>query len=85
MKAHEFDRIVGKFNMKTRRTHHLLAWFEHDGRTIARTRRSHGNKEPVDRTIAKQLKLTLEQLKAAVDCSLGHEGYIAVLKDQGEI
>ena len=40
IKADEFERIVQKLDLKTRESGDRLAWFEHDGRVIVRTRRS---------------------------------------------
>ena len=80
MKAHEFDRVVGKFGMKTRQGRDLLAWFEYEGRTIARTRRSKGTGELPVRLIRQQLKLNSEQLRQAIRCTLGLDDYIEILK-----
>lgn len=53
MKTHEFERIVSKFGLITRNSGDRLAWFVHEGQTVVRTKRSHGNKgaaEPSDQT-----------------------------------
>ena len=86
MKAHEFDRVIKKFQFKTRQADHLLAWFEHNGQKIVRTRRSHGSGDipkNVEQAIQKQLQLTKTQLREAVSCVLRREGYIEILRERG--
>ncbi len=84
MKAHEFDRIVRKFEMTTRLGRDLLAWFEHDGRIITRTRRSKGSGDvPMQHSIRQQLKLNEDQLREAISCGLTREGYVDILREKG--
>ncbi|OGO30067.1 MAG: hypothetical protein A2Z29_06560 [Chloroflexi bacterium RBG_16_56_11] len=84
IKRHEFDRLVSKFEFKTRDTGDLLAWFEHDGKIVTRTRRSKGSGDlPMQHSIRQQLKLNEEQLKKAIDCTLTRQAYIEILRDKG--
>ena len=85
MKAHEFDRIVRKFDMQTRQGRDLLAWFEHEGRVITRTRRSKGSGDLPVRLIQKQLALDEDQLRGAIRCSIERDDYIAILQEKGLI
>jgi hypothetical protein len=57
MKVHEFETIVTKLKLKTRSPYDRLAWFEYEGKTITRTRRSHGNGDLPEHLIRQQLKL----------------------------
>ena len=85
MKPHEFDRIVRKFGMQTRQGGDLLAWFDYEGRTVIRTKRSRGTKELPIRLIRNQLRLTPAQLRAAIRCTLGLDDYLAILRGKGLI
>ncbi len=86
MKAHEFDRVVTKFDFKTRDSGDLLAWFEYEGKIIARTRRSKSSGElPMQHSIRQQMKLNEDQLKGAIRCTLKKEDYISILKSKGLI
>jgi len=86
IKAREFDRLVAKFGLKTRDSGDLLAWFEFEGKTITRTRRSKGSGDlPMQHSIRQQLKLDEEQLRQAVGCHLTRDGYIEILRGKGLI
>lgn len=84
MKAHEFDRIVSKFNLRTRDSGDRLAWLEYEGRVILRTKCSHGSGDlPMQHSIRQQLKLNEAQLRGAIDCSFSLEDYIVHLRQRG--
>ncbi len=84
IKAHEFDHLVAKLELKTRDSHDLLAWFEFEGKKITRTRRSKGSGDlPMQHSIRQQLKLNEEQMKEAVGCTLTREAYIDILRAKG--
>jgi len=83
VKAHEFDRIVNKFGMETRQGRDLLAWFEHEGRVITRTRRSKGTGDLPLVLIRKQLALSEQQLRDAITCTLERDGYVEILRAKG--
>jgi len=83
VKAHEFDRVVNKFGMKTRHGRDLWAWFEHEGRVITRTRRSKGSGDLPFRLIRKQLALNDHQLHDAITCTLERDGYVEILRAKG--
>jgi hypothetical protein len=83
IKAHEFDRLVSKFKLKTRNSGDLLAWLEYNGKIIVRTRRSKGSGDlPMQHSIRQQLKLDEEQFKKALSCSLTLKDYIEILRDK---
>jgi hypothetical protein len=80
MNAREFDRVVTKLGMETRNTSHRHAWFVHDGVTIIRTKRSHGDSKFVpERLIRKQLHVDAEQFSALYGCTLSKDDYIRIL------
>jgi hypothetical protein len=84
IKAQEFDRIVKKLGLQTRKGKDLLAWFEHEGRMITRTRRSHGSGDlPMQRSIPKQLMLTEQQVRDVIKCKLDRDAYIDILRGKG--
>lgn len=84
MKAREFDLVVKKFGFKTRDSGDLLAWFEYEGKTITRTRRSKGSGDlPMQHSIRQQMKLTDDQLRDAISCTLDRDGYIEILRNKG--
>jgi ABC-type oligopeptide transport system substrate-binding subunit len=86
IKAQEFDRLVEKWGLRTRKTGDLHAWFEHDGRVITRTRRSMGSGDlPMQHSIRQQLKLNDEQFREAISCKLDRNGYVDILKSKGLI
>ena len=84
MKAHEFDRVIQKFEMTTREGRDRLAWFEYEGKVITRTRRSRGSGDlPFQHHIRQQLKLSDKQLRDAVSCKFARDGYIEILRQKG--
>ena len=84
IKAHEFDRIISKFDFKTRNSGDLLAWFEYDGKIITRTRRSKGSGElPMQHSIRQQMKLDDAQLRGAIQCTINRQDYIEILRNKG--
>jgi hypothetical protein len=86
IKANEFDRIISKFEFKTRNSGDLLAWFEHEGKIIVRTRRSKSSGElPMQHSIRQQMKLNETQLKDAIQCTINRQDYIGILKKKGLI
>lgn len=86
IKAREFDLIVQKLGLQTRRSGDLLAWFVYEGKVVVRTRRSFGSGElPMQHSIRQQLKLNEEQLRQLIECVLRHEDYIQILRDKGLI
>ncbi len=85
MKTHEFERIVNKLGLKTRNSGDRLAWFEYNGQTIVRTRRSQGNKEQPGDKIRQQLKVNEEQLAGLISCVTSFDDYVQILKTKGVI
>ena len=85
MKTHEFERIVTKLNLKTRNAGDRLAWFEHEGQKVVRTKRSHGNKEQPGDKIRQQLKVNEQQLAGLISCDVTLADYVEILKSKGII
>lgn len=85
MKAHEFERLVSKLSLKVRNSGDRLAWFEHEGRVITRTRRSHGHGELPEHLIRQQLKLNDRQFSGMIGCKLKLEDYVGILRSKGLI
>lgn len=86
LKAKDFERIVRKLDLRTRNSGDRHAWFEHEGKTITRTKRSKKAGDlPFAHAIRQQLKLTEDELADLVACPLDREGYIAILRKRGLI
>ena len=85
MKVHEYTRIETKLGLKTRNSGDRLSWFEYEGVTVVRTKRSQGNKDLPEHLIRQQLKLNEKQFSDLIDCPLTKEGYIAILTAKGII
>lgn len=86
MKVHEFDTIVKKLEMETRDTKDHHAWLVHNGITVARTKRSHGNNKYIpEDMIRKQLHVDKDQFAGLYKCSVDKPAYIKILIDKGII
>jgi hypothetical protein len=85
MKVHEFSILERKLELRTRNSGDRLAWFEHDGKVITRTKRSHGNKDLPEHLIRQQLKLNEEQFSGLISCAFDRGNYIDWLKSKGLI
>lgn len=85
MKVHEFEKIVNKLGLKVRDSGDRLAWFEYDGQTVVRTKRSHGNKKQPGNMIRQQLKLNENQLAGLIKCNVSFDDYVTILKEKGVI
>ena len=84
IKAQEFDRLIAKLGFQTRDSGDLLAWFEFEGRIIARTRRSKGSGDlPMQHSIRQQMKLNERELREAIDCVITRDKYIDILRSKG--
>jgi hypothetical protein len=83
MKAREFDKVVNKLGMVIRDSSHHHAWLVHEGVTIVRTKRSHGdNKFVPEHLIRKQLHVSQDQFAGLHSCSITKEEYIQILIDK---
>jgi len=81
IRRRDFDTIVQKLGLVTRQGDHLFAWFEHEGRVITRTRRSEQRGDlPMQHSIRQQLKLTEDQVRGIIGCSLGRSDYVEILR-----
>jgi len=86
IKAHQFDHVVQKLQLRTRQADHLVVWFEYEGQVLAKTRRSNRPGDlPFQKSIPKQLKLSREEFRRAVSCKLARDEYIEILKRKGII
>lgn len=85
MKVHEYSRIEKKLELKTRDAGDRLSWFEYNGTTYTRTKRSHGNKDLPENLIRQQLKLNETQFSDLIGCTLQRDHYVQILMDKGII
>jgi len=87
MTAADFERaIVRKLGFKTRHDANLLAWLEHEGKVVVRTKRPHGTGViPFAHHIRLQLKLDEDEFRRLIECTLSREDYIAILRRKGWI
>ena len=86
IKSHQFDHIVQKLQLQSRSSDHRLAWFEYEGRKVIRTRRSRRSGDlPFQKSMPKQLGLTLDEFRRAVSCKLTKDEYIEILRHKGII
>jgi hypothetical protein len=86
MNIRDFDKIERKLGMETRDSSHHHAWFVHNGVTVARTKRSHGNNKfiPED-LIRKQLHVNQDQFSGLISCVVSKDDYIKILTEKGVI
>jgi len=86
IKARDFDAVVKKFRFEVDNTHHRRAWLIYGGKTVVKTRRSHGSGDlPMQDAIRQQLKLNENQLAEAISCTLDFDGYIKILQAKGVV
>lgn len=86
IKAHQFEHIVSKFQMKSRNAGDRLVWFEYAGKIITRSRRSNKAGDlPFQKSMPKQLGLTPTEFRQAAACKLDRDKYIGILKRKGYI
>lgn len=84
VKAHQFDHIVQKFQMKSRKAGDRLVWFEYEGKKITRSRRSRTSGDlPFQKSMPKQLGLTPDEFRLAAACKLDRDEYIEILRSKG--
>ena len=85
MKVHEFTKLENKLALKTRNAGDRLAWFEHNGVVVVRTKRSHGNKDLPENLIRQQLKVNESQFSGLISCTISRDDYIHILTEKGLI
>jgi hypothetical protein len=83
MKVHEFETLVQKLGLVTRDSRDRLAWFEHQGKIVTRTKRSHGRGDLPGHLIRQQLKLNEEELGGILNCTLYRGDYLEILTRKG--
>lgn len=74
-----------KLNIKFRCNKECNGWFEHDGKKIARVSIPKGRKPIPPKTytsMAKQLKLSVEDMDNLLACPLSLESYVAILTEK---
>jgi hypothetical protein len=82
--AHEFDSLIRKFGFQTRSSRDLLAWLEIEGKIVVRTRRSNKSGDlPMHHSIRQQMRLSDDQLRKAIKCTLDRDSYIEILREKG--
>jgi len=88
LKARKVDRaLTSKLGFERRETHHHVYRLYLDGRLVARTYISHGERELSDFHIsqmAQQVRLRKREFLDAVRCPMNREGYYALLRDRLE-
>lgn len=88
LKARQVDRaLTGKLGFKRHETHHRIYRLYLDGRLVARTYISHGERELSDFHVgqmAQQVRLRKREFLDAVRCPLDQEGYYALLRERLE-
>jgi hypothetical protein len=82
MKVHEFTKLENKLGLKTRNSGDRLAWFEYQGKAVAYTKRSHGNKDLPENLIRQQLKVNESQFAGLISCSVTLDQYVDILKSK---
>ena len=85
MKYRDFDKVVRKFAMRTRDGNDRWAWFEHDGKVVAKARRSHGRKDAPEHLVRNQLHLSEDEMRGAISCTIKRGDYVKILKQKGII
>jgi len=84
IKAHQFEHIVNKLQLKSRNAGDRLVWFEYDGKKVTHTRRSYKSGDlPFQKSIPTQLRLSQEEFRKAVSCKLTRDEYIEILRRKG--
>ena len=85
MKVHQFESVVQKLGLRTRNRGDRLPWFEHEGKTITRTKRSHGKGDLPGHLIRQQLKLNEDEISGIIACTLYRDDYVEIVKKKGLI
>ena len=88
LRTADVDRVFGKLKMRVRNGKDRLALFYHERRLITRTKRSFGSRKidgTVRHLIRQQLKLSEAEFSGMVDCSLGREDYVNILRKKKKI
>jgi len=88
LKMREAETLFAKLQLNVESSHHKTATLYYEGRAILRTRVSHGRGDIPPIIVAKmrsQLKVTEEQMRRLVDCSMSYVDYIALLTAKGLI
>ena len=86
LKKRQAEVVFTKLRLQVQDTHHKMATLYYEGRAILRTRISHGRGDIPSMIVAKlrgQLRVTEEQLRNLVDCTMTYENYIELLRDKG--
>lgn len=83
LKVGEVKRVYRKLGMDVGETHHKMAYFRYNGKTIIKTRLSQGSGDAKAKNeIRQDFKLNEERFRDLVNCPLSKEEYIVILKDK---
>jgi len=86
LKARRVDKaLTTKLEFERRDSHHRIYRLYLDGRLVARTFLSHGQRELTDFHIgqmAKQMRLSRREFLNAVECPLGQEAYYDLVRER---
>lgn len=88
LKKRQAQAAFDKLRLEIKATHHKMATFVYEGRCILRTRVSFGQGDipgDVADRIRGQLKLNEQQFRELIQCSLGYEEYVEILRAKGFI
>ena len=84
----DLERAWRKVRMETKNAGDRFARFYYQGKLIIFTGRSMGSKKldgDIPRLIRQEMKLNETQFKDLIDCPLGYDEYVQILKDKGLI
>jgi len=83
MNLREFGIVEKKLGLQARDAKHHYAYFVHNGVTVARTMRSHGNNKFLpEHSIRKQLHLSSSEFRELIGCSLQLDDYVKILMEK---
>ncbi len=89
LKAREIRRALESKGFRLENSHHKYYYFFADGKKSAiRTKLSHSSGDLPDglcAAMARQLQLDRSDFQRLIECSLGHEGYLAILLSKGRL
>lgn len=83
--SRDFDTVVNKLGMETRDGDHRFALLRYNGKVVIRTKRSHGNKSQPVHLIRQQLKVSEDQLRGLIQCSVSKDDYLEILREKGQL
>jgi len=83
LKVEEVKRVYRKLGIDTEQSHHKMAYFKYNGKTVIKTRLSHGSGDAkATNQIRQDFKLNEEKFRDLINCPLSKEDYIAILREK---